>query len=53
MQATAHFETDFMTMVADAKRESMEALGGFCGDAALIVSEAAVDRLHRRHHVRR
>lgn len=40
MQATAHFETDFMTMVADAKRESMEALGGFCGkDWGLIVSE--------------
>jgi hypothetical protein len=38
-EATAHFETDFMTMVADANRQSAEALGGFCGkDCGLIVS---------------
>lgn len=32
MQATAHFEKDFFSVISDAKRQPAEALGGFCGE---------------------
>lgn len=39
MQATAHFEKDFFSVIADAKRASLEEVGGLCGeDWGMIVT---------------
>lgn len=52
MMITAQFEPDFMTQIAESKRQSLDALslGGLCGQAALIVTQprniAWLDAIH-------